>query len=73
MLRLRGGDLPDFLVLDRKYLDASFNYDFRTRDQLHGVDVFRGGLRYERPYGWFRLAINVSVRLPVQSHFDCIR
>ncbi len=48
--------MPDFLVLDRKYLDPSSDYNFRKQ-----LDVFCGSPHYEWPYGWFRVAINVSV------------
>mmetsp|Transcript_31101 Transcript_31101/g.54057 ORF Transcript_31101/g.54057 Transcript_31101/m.54057 type:complete len:311 (+) Transcript_31101:1054-1986(+) len=58
LLMLRGGGIPTY-ALNSEHFDPPFDYDFTKIDD--GNKVFkRGGERYYRPCGWYRIAIKVA-------------
>jgi ubiquitin len=60
VIRMRGGGKSAFYI-DDSLLDSKFDYDF-TRRRDDGKKYYRGGYRYQRPYGWKRYAIKVLGR-----------
>ena len=58
VLRLTGGG---GFILDEKILDKQYNYDFSNMKD-DGTRFVRGELKYIRPYGWNRVALNVKDR-----------
>ena len=60
VLRLCGGGVPSYFI-DDSLMDPKFDYDFTNRDG-DGKKYYRGGHKYNRPYGWQRFAIKVLGR-----------
>ncbi|CAG8534927.1 11784_t:CDS:1 [Ambispora gerdemannii] len=58
VLRLCGGECT-FDYLDSSLLDPKYNYDFTNIDD-NGRQYTRGGVPYQRPCGWKRIALNVT-------------
>ncbi|CAI2163135.1 591_t:CDS:2 [Funneliformis geosporum] len=56
-LELAGGF--DFYVIKEDFLDRKYDYDF-TNMKDEGITFIRGNILYDRPYGWKRIALNVS-------------
>ena len=54
---LLGGSIT-IHVLDPDFLDPSFDYDFTNMECL-GDTYMRGNYKYNRPYGWNRIALKV--------------
>lgn len=58
-LRLKGGGPPPRIIVDKDMWDPAYDYDF-TRCRDKGKVYQRGGWPYHRPYGWYRMALNVK-------------
>ena len=56
-----GGDQPTCSYVDDDLLDPSYDYDFRSRRD-DGSSYYRGGKLYQRPYGFYRVALKVHNR-----------
>ena len=56
-LRASGPSTP--LILDNSLLSPGLDYDF-TKVSDEGKEFYRGGMRYYRPCGWRRIALNVE-------------
>ncbi|CAG8533855.1 1190_t:CDS:1 [Funneliformis mosseae] len=56
-LRVRGGSVTIY-ILDLDLLDPHFDYDF-TNMKSSGETYMRGNFKYNRPYGWRRIALKV--------------
>ncbi len=64
LARLVGGGIPAYLTpktlnVDTTGLAPSYNYDFTDKVD-DGKRYMRGGHQYNRPYGWYRYALNVQ-------------
>ena len=42
------------------YLEPHFDYDFTSVKPNPGERYIRGGFKYQRPYGWYRVALKVT-------------
>ncbi len=64
LARLVGGGIPAYLTPKTLNLDItgfapSYNYDFTDKVD-DGKTYMRGGHQYNRPYGWYRFALDVQ-------------
>ncbi len=50
-------------VLDPDFLDPSYDFDF-TNMKCSGYTYMRGNYKYNRPYGWNRIALKVLDKFP---------
>ncbi|CAI2190395.1 12983_t:CDS:1 [Funneliformis geosporum] len=58
LFRLLGGGFS-FFVINKNFLNSKYDYDF-TNLKDKGTTFIRGKVLYNRPYGWERIALNVS-------------
>src|SRR6266498_4104671 len=61
-IRLLGGS-NTIRVLDLDFLDPHYDYDF-TNMKSSGNTYMRGNYKYNRPYGWKRIALKVLDKFP---------
>ena len=54
-----GGKIEEFKFND-EFLDPDYDFDFTLKHDKN--KYYRGGLEYNRPYGWKRYALNVLVK-----------
>jgi hypothetical protein len=59
LVKLRGGWIPESIILKPSLLDEPYHYDF-TNISDNGRTFFRGGSIYTRPCGWQRYALKVE-------------
>ncbi|XP_003390072.1 PREDICTED: uncharacterized protein LOC100640051 [Amphimedon queenslandica] len=69
-VKLREGAGPTILVLDGKFLDPDYNFDF-THINDTGTEHKRGGHIYKHPCGWKRMAIKVTGQYEDDDWLGC--
>lgn len=57
VLAMRGSSCPTNFI-DDSLLDPDYDYDFTDKNDS-STKFYRGGKRYYRPYGWYRIALKV--------------
>ena len=71
VLRLRGGGCPVY-ASNPMMFDPNYNFDF-TYVKDDGRVFMRGGQVYKRPYGWYRVALNINDKFPNTAWLGGIR
>lgn len=56
LVHMKGGEYH----LDLSQLDPAYDYDFTDEKPVSGRSFKRGGYKYNRPYGWKRVALRVK-------------